>query len=127
MNQQQLWIEPVGGVIIARIRGICTEELLRECHDRVLTLVKETQQARVLYDALEMEEPNIDLVMLQGKLELEAAKWLESLPSRKAILVPNTRIAYLARIAFGYFGEGTYRVFYNDLAQAIIWLEDNGS
>jgi hypothetical protein len=41
-----------------------------------------------------------------------------------AILVPNTRIAYLARIAFGQFGEGAYRVFYNDMAQAILWLEE---
>jgi hypothetical protein len=40
-----------------------------------------------------------------------------------AILVPNTRIAFLARITFGQFGEGQYRVIYNDIVQAISWLE----
>jgi hypothetical protein len=29
----------------------------------------------------------------------------------------------LARIAFGQFGEGEYRVFYNDLVEALRWLE----
>jgi len=37
----------------------------------------------------------------------------------RAIVVPNTRVAYLARIAFG---EGDYRVFYNDFLAAIRWL-----
>lgn len=127
MNRQQLWVEPVGGIIIARIRGECTEEILRECQDRVRILAKETQQARVLYDALEMDEPSIELVVLQGKMDMETTKLLDTVPSRKAILVPNTRIAYLARLAFGQFGEGSYRVFYNDLAQAILWLEGDGT
>ncbi|WP_276606966.1 hypothetical protein [Ramlibacter henchirensis] len=30
---------------------------------------------------------------------------------RTALLVPNTRIAYLARIAFGHAGESNNRVF----------------
>lgn len=90
-------------------------------------LAEETQQARVLYDALEMEEPTIELVVLQGKMEMETTNSLDTVLSRKAILVPNTRIAYLARLAFGQFGEASYRVFYNDLAQAILWLEGDGS
>ncbi|WP_395753182.1 hypothetical protein [Prosthecobacter sp.] len=36
-----------------------------------------------------------------------------------AIVVPNTAIAYLARLAFG---DLHHRVFYNDIAAAILWL-----
>ena len=34
----QLWVEPVGGLIVARVRGQPTEQLLRECQDRVLQI-----------------------------------------------------------------------------------------
>jgi hypothetical protein len=36
--------------------------------------------------------------------------------------VPNTGIAYLARLAFG---EANHRVFYNDIAAAVAWLSSN--
>lgn len=124
MNQQQLWVEPVGGIITARVRGKCTEEILRECQERVLLLAKDTRQVKVLYDALEMEDPGVDLALLQQKMDAESWKQIGPVPLRRAILVPNTRIAYLARIAFGQFGEGAYRVFYSDLTQAILWLEE---
>lgn len=35
------------------------------------------------------------------------------------IVVPNSKLAYMARLAFGH---GTYRVFYNDMMAAIHWL-----
>jgi hypothetical protein len=124
MNQQQLWVEPVGGIITARIRGKCTEEILKECQERVLLLTKDTQQFKVLYDALEMEDPGIELAVLQQRMDSEAWQQFGPVPLRRAILVPNTRIAYLARLAFGQFGEGAYRVFYNDLTQAVLWLEE---
>ena len=41
---------------------------------------------------------------------------------QRAIVVPNSRLAYLARIAFG---EGDYRVFYNDRVAAIKWLSNH--
>ena len=123
MNQQ-LWVEPVGELILARLRGRCDEQLIKECQHRVFELVKETHQAKVLYDALEMEDPTVDMALLQQKMDAEASERLGSIPLRRAILVPNTRIAFLARIAFGQFGEGAYRVFYNDMAQAILWLEE---
>jgi hypothetical protein len=123
MNQQ-LWVEPVGDLILARLRGRADEQLIRECQHRVVQLVKDTNQVKVLYDALEMEEPTVDLALLQEKMDAEASERLGAIPLRRAILVPNTRIAYLSRIAFGQFGEGAYRVFYNDMAQAILWLEE---
>jgi hypothetical protein len=36
-------------------------------------------------------------------------------------VVPNSRLAYLARLAFG---EGDYRVFYNDIVAAVRWLSE---
>lgn len=111
----QLWIEPVGGIIIARVRGVPTEALLREAQERILRLVEETGQGKVLYDALEMEAPSIDVPLSQQKLDRE----LGGLRLRRAIVVHNTKLAYLARLAFG---DQDYRVFYNDLTAAIQWL-----
>ena len=114
--QDQLWVEPVGGLIIARMRGIPNEAILRECQERVLLLVKDTGQGKVLYDALEMEPPHVDVVLSQRKLDEEVG----SVKLRRAIVVPNAKLAYLARLAFG---EGDYRVFYSDMVSAVKWLE----
>jgi len=124
VEQQKLWIEPVGKIIIARIRGEGTVAILKEMHERVLQLVKDTHQVRVLYDTLEMDSPSLEMVFTQQELDKVTKEMLGNVPLRKAILVPNTRHAYLARMAFGEFGEGEYRVFYNDLTQALRWLEE---
>ena len=117
MDQQQLSVEPSGGIILARIRGVPSEPLLRACQERVLRL-QDTGQCRVLYDALEIELPTVDPALVQQKIEAELDPTVRL---RRAIVVPNTRVAYLARIAFG---EGDYRVFYNDFLAAIRWLEE---
>lgn len=119
MTQDQLWVEPVGDLIIARMRGAPSEALLKECQERVLQLVQDTRCARVLYDGLEMEPPELDVVLSQRKLDDE----LGPVRLRRAIVVPNTRLAYLARLAFG---EGDYRVFYSDITAAINWLNQDG-
>lgn len=124
MEQQHLWVEPVGSIIMARVRGVCTKEILSECQERVLILAKDMRQVKVLYDVLEMEAPDAGLVFLQQELETEMKEAVGSTRMRKAILVPNSRLALLSRIAFGAGGEGEYRVFYNDIAQAIMWLEE---
>jgi len=119
----QVWVEPVGGLIIARLRGLPTETLLRECQDRVLRIARDNRDAelhRVLYDTLEMESPQVDVPLAQRDLDQS----LGDVKLRRAIVVPNTRLAYLARLAFG---EGDYRVFYNDIAAAISWLAPKGS
>ena len=48
---------------------------------------------------------------------------LQGVHMKRAIVVPNSRLAYLARMAFG---EGDYRVFYNDLGAAMEWLRATG-
>jgi hypothetical protein len=64
-------------------------------------LVKDTHRVKVLYDALEMEDPTVDMALLQEKMDAEVSERLGPIPLRRAILVPNTRIAFLARIASG--------------------------
>lgn len=113
----QLWIEPVGNIIIARIRGTPTEPLLRECQERIRELVKDTEMGLILHDCLEMDTPPVDVPVSQWKLDQESG----SLKLRRAVVVPNTKLAYLGRLAFG---ERDVRVFYNDMAAALRWLTD---
>lgn len=115
--EEQLWVEPVGGIIIARMRGILTVDLLVECQRRVVQLLQETAQPMVLYDALEMSPPTVDVAWSQRSLDAGLP-----LRPRRAIVVPNTKTAYLARLAFA-DEYGDSRVFYNDIAQACEWLK----
>ena len=115
MEMEQLWIEPVGNIINARVRGVPSESLLKECQDRILTLVRDLGQGRILYDCLEMDAPSVEVPLSQWKLDKQVNA---SIRLRRAVLVPNTKLAYLARIAFG----EEVRVFYNDMATALEWL-----
>lgn len=116
MNNQ-LWIESIGGIIIARMRGIPTEALLQECQYRILALVNDTGHGRILHDVLEMEAPLIEVPLSQWRLD----KNLQGIQLRRAIVVPNSRLAYLARLSFG---DGDHRVFYNDMNSAFSWLNN---
>lgn len=124
MKSAQFWVEPLGSIVIARLRGEYGESLLKELHERVVLVLKDTGHARVLYDTLEMEPPCVELALVQEQFDRLTKQLFGDRPLRKAVLVPNTRLAFLARIAFGQFGEGEYRVFYNDLAGALRWLEE---
>lgn len=119
MAHSQLWIEPVGPIIVARLRGVPTAALLKEGQERILSLVRDTGRGNVLYDALEMEIPPVEVPLSQQKLD----QVLTDVKLRRAIVVPNTSLAYLARLAFS---DGDYRVFYNDLGAAISWLDQRG-
>ena len=44
----QLWVELVGDLIIARVRGEPTAELLRACQDQVLFLVRDAGRGKVV-------------------------------------------------------------------------------
>lgn len=115
----RLWVEPVGNIIVARVRGEPTIEVLRECQERVLRLVRQTGRGRVLYDTLEMDAPPVDIPWAQRDLDAEVAT---SIRLRRAIVVPNSKLAYLARLAFG---DADYRVFYNDIVEAVTWLDQD--
>ena len=115
----QLWIEPVGEIIIARIRGMPTEQLLMDCHTRIMELVTDTEKGMILHDCLEMETPPVQVPIAQWKLDQE----IPMVRLRRAVVVPNSKLAYLARLAFG---ENDVRVFYNDMTSALNWLTDPG-
>lgn len=114
----QLWIEPVGEIIVARMRGLPTEALLKECQNRILSIVSDTRKGLILHDCLEMETPHVDVPISQWSLDKQVA----STHLRRAVVVPNTKLAYLARLAFG---EGDVKIFYNDMAAAFAWLTNS--
>jgi hypothetical protein len=113
----QIWVELVGDLVVARVRGEPNEEILRKAHEQVVFLVKDAGRGKVLYDTLEMDAPPVDVPWSQRALDEE----LGDVKLRRAIVVPNSKLAYLARLAFG---EGDYRVFYNDFVGAIRWLSE---
>lgn len=110
-----LWVELSGEIIIARVRGEPTVELLADCQRQVVELAREAGRGKVLYDVLEMHPPVVDVPLSQRLLD----ESLGDVRLRRAIVVPTAKLAYLARLAFG---EGDYRVFYNDIAAALKWL-----
>ena len=58
----------------------------------------------------------------QRALPVSSRRRVSSLSNEHVhIVVPNSKLAYLARLAFG---EGDYRVFYNDMVTAIQWLAE---
>jgi hypothetical protein len=113
-----LWVELSGELIVARLRGEPTVALLEECQEQVVRLAREAGRAKVLYDVLEMYPPHVDVPWAQRSLD----ERLGDLYLRRAIVVPTAKLAYLARLAFG---EGDYRVFYNDIAAAVKWLTES--
>ena len=113
-----LWVELAGDLILARLRGEPSPAMLRECQERVLLLARESGRSRVLYDTLDMTPPPVEVTFVQR--QLDQAPGAAAL--RRAIVVPNSRLAYLARLAFG---EGDYRVFYGDMVGAIKWLSSS--
>ena len=104
-----------GDVLLVEQQGEMDEATLRLCQQRVLELANETGLRRVLYDAREMIAPPAWLTLTQQDLDGD----LGGMKLRRAIVVPGTKIAYLARIAFG---EGDDRVFYDDIDAALAWL-----
>ncbi len=118
MGQGQAGIKLVEDLIVARIRGEPNEQLLRETQEKVLFLVRDCGRGKVLYDTLEMDPPPVEVPWSQRELDEK----LGPVRLRRAIVVPNSRLAYLARLAFG---EGDYRVFYSDMVAAIKWLTES--
>jgi len=62
-----------------------------------------------------MLPPPVEVPVSQWKLNAEMP-----FDVRRAIVVPSTKLAYLARIAFG---EADHRVFYDDFDAAKAWLD----
>ncbi|MDB5791516.1 MAG: hypothetical protein JWQ80_1540 [Massilia sp.] len=116
----RLEVSVSGDLVLVEHRGEMNETVLRECQRRVLALARATGLRRVLYDARAMTPPATEMALMQQALDDE----LDGMRLRRAIVVPGTRIAYLARIAFV---AGEDRVFYEDMDAARAWLSGDGA
>lgn len=110
-----LVVEPRGDILAVHVDGALDAALQRECEQRLGELARATGLCSVLYDVRAMRVPEAELVLMQHGLEHE----LSDLQLRRAIVVAGAHMAYMARLAFG---EGDYRVFYDDVEQAMAWL-----
>ena len=110
------WVDLFGDIIMVRVRGEATIDILRGCQDALVRLLQDTEGNKILYDTLDMTEPTAELAFQQRRLDQQLA----DRGLRRAIVVPNARLAYLSRLAFG---DAEHRVFYNDLPGAMTWLE----
>ena len=100
-----------GSHIAARFQGELTAETLEQCQALLLSLVRDTNIQAILYDLREVASPCAALIH-QETLEPE----LQVHKFRRAVLVRDLSIGYLARLAFA---ADSCRVFYNDLAGAM--------
>lgn len=111
----QLHVEVVDGLIVARIVGEPTSTFFDECIDRLRPVVQGTGITKILYDLTATEAPYIDALLHGTKRSIETRATLQ-----RAIVVSNSKIAYLARLVFG---EGNYRIFYDNWDDALQWLK----
>jgi hypothetical protein len=118
--QGQVWVELAGDLIIARLRGEPTEALLRDCQEKMVLLRRDAGRGKALYDTLEMDAPPVDVPWAQRELDQQFG----DIKLRRAIVAPNSKLVYLAHMAFG---EGDYRVFYNDMIAAVKRLSDESA
>jgi hypothetical protein len=112
----QLWVEQVGGIVFAKLRGRLSPSLLEQCHHQVAELVRPLSTALVLYDALELSPP-------EGPLSLPASGPAPLPPGRgrRAITLADGRLRNPLRLAVSAAG-GECRIFDNDLEAACAWL-----
>jgi hypothetical protein len=115
MFLDRLCVELVGQIIIARIKGEPTEELLALRHERILQMERDSACRKLLLDDLQMSAPSYTHIQKQRTLNPE----LNALSFKIAVVVPDSQMAYLARMKFDH---ENHKVFYNDLAEAITWL-----
>lgn len=108
----------IGDVIRARMRGDVTEEMLQQRHQQFLHISEETGSKKLLLNDMEMGAFSYPLLKAQRVLTTE----LDDLHFRIAVVVPDSRLAYLARIQFG--GK-SHKALYTDMAAAFQWLHES--
>jgi hypothetical protein len=109
--------EAVGSLVVVRLSQPVTTRVLEECQLCVLETLQQTGSKAVLYDLTEMSPTPVNVLLYQRLLD----EHIRHLELRRAIVVPNTHIAHLARLAFG---VGDYKLFYDDLEAAKRFLRD---
>jgi hypothetical protein len=115
--QGQLWVGLVGQIIVVRTRGLSTVESVLERHARILMISQDSGSKSVMFDFLEGEAPTFKVTETQKVLNLE----LKARGFRVAVVVPDSRLAYFGRIAFG---DDNHHIVYDDIAKAVLWLSE---
>lgn len=115
----ELHIEVMDGFILARIVGEPTRDFFADCIARLKQVVKDTGIRKILYDMLATDAPYMDVILHGTRTAIETP----GKPLKRAIVVPNSRLAYMARIMFD---EKTCRIFHQDMDAAIEWLKKTG-
>src|SRR5690349_949455 len=100
--------EAVGSLAVIRLIRPISERVLEECQLCMLETLQHTGSKAVLYDLREMQPTSVNVLLYQRILN----EHVRHLDLRRAIVVPNTHIAHLARLAFG---VGDYKLFYDDI------------
>jgi len=103
--------EVVGELIVARLQGEPTAGSLEGCQAQIMSLARASGVRGVLYDLRELVLPGTALLHQQA-LEHE----IRALRLRRAVVVPNASIGYLARLAFS---ADDCPVFYGDYDGAV--------
>ena len=109
--------EAVGSLVVVRLTRPESERVLEECQLCVLETMQQTGSKAVLYDLREMQAAPVNVLLYQRIFN----EHVRHLDLRRAIVVPNTQLAHLARLAFG---VGDYKLFYDDLDGAKRFLRD---
>jgi len=109
--------EALGSLVVVRLTQPASERVLEECQLCVLETMAQTGSKAVLYDLTNMAPTRVNVLLYQRLLN----EHVRHLDLRRAIVVPNTQIAHLARLAFG---VGDYKLFYDDLEAAKRFLRD---
>ena len=109
--------EAVGSLVVVRLTHAVDERVLEECQLCMLEAMQGTGSKAVLYDLTDMQPTPVNVLLYQRLLN----EHVQHLDIRRAIVVPNTQIAHLARLAFG---VGDYKLFYDDLESAKRFLRD---
>jgi hypothetical protein len=106
----------VNHIVVATLQGEPTEGVLEECQNKILYLISGSGIRAVLYDFRQLTlAPSANVLLHQEALDQET----HGLKLRRAVVVSNASIGYLARLAFS---AGDCLVFLNDYAAAVRFL-----
>ena len=112
----RLTCELVNNVVVATLQGEPTERVLEQCRAEILALARRSGIRAVLYDFRQLSlAPSAKVLLHQEALDHETP----GMKLRRAVVVPDTSIGYLARLAFS---ADDCLVFLNDYAAAVRFL-----
>ena len=108
--------ELVNHIVVATLQGEPTKGILEACQAEVLAVVRGSGMRAVLYDFRQLSQgPSAKVLLHQEALDHET----NGLKLRRAVVVSNSAVGYLARLAFS--ADGCL-VFLNDYAAAVRFL-----